>query len=286
MLVAIWAQDKNNLIGQNNKLPWHLPEDLRRFKELTQHNILVMGRKTYEGMGKKPLPNRQTIVLTRDVNYDPGDQDVLVMNSVEEVLNYAKKVEGEKVVYIVGGAQLYKEFEPYFDQLLRTIIHHSFAGDAYFPEFNYSVFQKVEAEMGIKNEKNPYDYEFETFIRKGKTSGKKTKKDLKELTEEEIEKVKDKILTALELVIDPELGIDIVNLGLIYEVKFESDGKTTIKMTLTTMGCPMADVLTDQIHEVLEELVEVHKVEVQLVWQPAWTTQRMSRYARIALGIR
>jgi dihydrofolate reductase/metal-sulfur cluster biosynthetic enzyme len=284
MLVAIWAQDENNLIGQNNKLPWHLPEDLRRFKELTQHNILVMGRKTYEGMGKKPLPNRQTIILTRDFNYDPGDKDVLVMNSVEEVLNYAKKVEGEKIVYIAGGAQLYKEFEPYFDQLLRTTIHHSFMGEAYFPEFDYSVFQKVEAKMGIKNEKNPYDYEFETFIRK--VSNEKTKKDLKELTEKEIERVKDKILTALETVIDPELGIDIVNLGLIYEVKFESDGKVMIKMTLTTMGCPMADVLIDQIHEVLEELVEVRKVEVQLVWQPAWSTQRMSRYARIALGIR
>jgi len=284
MLVAIWAQDENNLIGQNNKLPWHLPEDLRRFKELTQHNILVIGRKTYEGMGKKPLPNRQTIILTRDANYDPGNQDVLVMNSVEEVLNYAKKIENEKIVYIAGGSQLYKEFEPYFDQLLRTIIHHSFVGDAYFPEFDYSIFQKVEAETGIKNTKNPYNYEFETFIRK--LSNDKTKKDLKELTEEEIESVKEKILAALETVIDPELGIDIVNLGLIYEVKFESDGKTTIKMTLTTMGCPMADVLTDQIHEVLEELDEVHKVEVQLVWQPAWTTERMSRYARIALGIR
>jgi metal-sulfur cluster biosynthetic enzyme len=103
----------------------------------------------------------------------------------------------------------------------------------------------------------------------------------------EVEAVKDQILAALETVIDPELGIDIVNLGLIYEIGFDAaDGKTEIKMTLTTMGCPLADVLTDQIHAVVHEVPKVSEVEVKLVWYPAWTTDRMSRYARIALGIR
>jgi dihydrofolate reductase len=166
MLVAIWAQDENNLIGKNGGLPWHLPEDLRRFKVLTSHNTLVMGRKTYEGMGKKSLQNRQTIVLTQNVNYDPYDQNVLVMNSVEDVLRYANKVRNKKVVYIAGGAHIYQIFEPYFDKLLRTMIHHSFIGNAYFPAFDYSAFKKVKTQIGIKNEKNPYDYEFETFIRK------------------------------------------------------------------------------------------------------------------------
>ncbi|MDR1012882.1 MAG: metal-sulfur cluster assembly factor [Lactobacillales bacterium] len=110
-------------------------------------------------------------------------------------------------------------------------------------------------------------------------------KSSREQTNIALEDIKEKILSALKTVIDPELGVDIVNLGLIYEVKFEG-GKTTIKMTLTTIGCPMADVLTDQIHEVLKNLNEVHEVKVQLVWQPAWTTKKMSRYARIALGIR
>ncbi|MDR3157162.1 MAG: metal-sulfur cluster assembly factor [Lactobacillales bacterium] len=105
-------------------------------------------------------------------------------------------------------------------------------------------------------------------------------------TESEIERTKEKILVALETVIDPELGIDIVNLGLIYEVEFKEDGQTNIKMTLTTMGCPMADLLIDQVKESLDEIEEVKEVEVQLVWYPAWTTERMSRYARIALGIR
>ena len=106
-------------------------------------------------------------------------------------------------------------------------------------------------------------------------------------TAEEIENIKNRILESLEQVIDPELGIDIVNLGLIYEIRFnEENGETEIDMTLTTMGCPLADLLTDQIHDVLEELPEVTKVEVKLVWYPDWTVEKMSRYARIALGIK
>ncbi|MCI7676713.1 metal-sulfur cluster assembly factor [Streptococcus orisratti] len=105
-------------------------------------------------------------------------------------------------------------------------------------------------------------------------------------TEEEITKIKDRILEALEMVIDPELGIDIVNLGLVYEIRFEQDGRTEIDMTLTTMGCPLADLLTNQIHDVMKDVPEVTSVEVKLVWYPAWTVDKMSRYARIALGIR
>ena len=104
-------------------------------------------------------------------------------------------------------------------------------------------------------------------------------------TEEEIEKIKDRILEALEMVIDPELGIDIVNLGLIYDIRFQQDGYTEIDMTLTTMGCPLADLLTDQIYDAMKEVPEVTKTEVKLVWTPAWTIEKMSRYARIALGI-
>ncbi|OQO71300.1 aromatic ring hydroxylase [Enterococcus villorum] len=106
-------------------------------------------------------------------------------------------------------------------------------------------------------------------------------------SDEEIAEIKERILAALEMVIDPELGIDIVNLGLIYEVEFNPEnGETVIKMTLTTMGCPLADILTDSIHDALKEVPEVSKAEVKLVWYPAWTTDKMSRYARIALGIR
>ncbi|MDT2814786.1 metal-sulfur cluster assembly factor [Vagococcus carniphilus] len=105
-------------------------------------------------------------------------------------------------------------------------------------------------------------------------------------TDAQLEEIKDDILSTLETVIDPELGIDIVNLGLIYEVNLDDTGYCEVKMTLTTMGCPLADVITEQIHEAIKEVDEVKKVEVKLVWYPAWTTDRMSRYARISLGIK
>lgn len=104
-------------------------------------------------------------------------------------------------------------------------------------------------------------------------------------TSEEVEKIQQTIFEHLEEVIDPELGIDIVNLGLVYEIRF-IEGKAEIDMTLTTMGCPLADLLTDQIHDVLKAIPEVTEVDVRLVWSPAWTVDKMSRYARIALGIR
>ena len=106
-------------------------------------------------------------------------------------------------------------------------------------------------------------------------------------TTEEIEQIKNRILENLEQVIDPELGIDIVNLGLVYEIRFDGEtGETEIDMTLTTMGCPLADLLTDQIYDALTGMEEVTKVDVKLVWYPAWTVEKMSRYARIALGIK
>lgn len=105
-------------------------------------------------------------------------------------------------------------------------------------------------------------------------------------TDEERDRLKERIMEALEQVIDPELGIDIVNLGLVYELDIYENGYCLIKMTLTTMGCPLADVITDEILKAMKEVPEITETEVKLVWYPAWDTSRMSRYARIALGIR
>src|SRR5699024_12668314 len=97
---------------------------------------------------------------------------------------------------------------------------------------------------------------------------------------EEVNEIKERILAALEMVIDPELGIDIVNLGLIYDIEFNPEnGETVIKMTLTTMGCPLADILTESINDALKEVPEVTKAEDKLLWYPAWTTDKISRYA-------
>ncbi|EUJ22858.1 metal-sulfur cluster assembly factor [Listeria grandensis] len=98
--------------------------------------------------------------------------------------------------------------------------------------------------------------------------------------------LKDNLMGALEQVIDPELGIDIVNIGLVYDVDLDEDGLCTVTMTLTTMGCPLAGVLTDQVRVAMSDIPEVKDTKVDLVWTPAWTKDRMSRYAKIALGIR
>ena len=98
--------------------------------------------------------------------------------------------------------------------------------------------------------------------------------------------MKDSMLGALENVIDPELGIDIVNLGLVYDVDLNEEGLATVTMTLTSMGCPLGPVIVDQVRTALSELPEVKDIDVNIVWQPAWSKDMMSRYAKMALGVR
>ncbi|OCS93711.1 DNA methyltransferase [Caryophanon latum] len=98
--------------------------------------------------------------------------------------------------------------------------------------------------------------------------------------------MKDSMMSALENVIDPELGIDIVNLGLVYDVDLDDAGLATVTMTLTSMGCPLGPVIVDQVKTALSELPEVKDTEVNIVWQPGWSKDMMSRYAKMALGVR
>lgn len=100
------------------------------------------------------------------------------------------------------------------------------------------------------------------------------------------EALKENIMGALEEVVDPELGIDIVNLGLVYNIEMDENGKTDITMTLTSMGCPMAGMIVDQVKRALSDIPEVKEVDVHIVWSPPWSKDMMSRYAKIALGIR
>lgn len=100
------------------------------------------------------------------------------------------------------------------------------------------------------------------------------------------QELKDSILGALELVEDPEIGIDIVNLGLVYDLNMDEDGILTVDMTLTSMGCPLAGVIVDQVKAALKDLPEVKDTIVNIVWNPPWSKDRMSRYAKIALGIK
>lgn len=100
------------------------------------------------------------------------------------------------------------------------------------------------------------------------------------------QELKDSIMGALELVVDPELGIDIVNLGLVYDLEMDEEGKVTVEMTLTSMGCPLAGTIVEQVKAALAEIPEVKSTNVNIVWNPPWSKDRMSRYAKIALGIR
>lgn len=105
-------------------------------------------------------------------------------------------------------------------------------------------------------------------------------------SENQVEEFKGRIMTALEQVIDPELNIDIVNLGLVYAIELMEGNHCVIKLTLTTMGCPLADTITNDIMTAMRSIPEITSTDVKLVWYPAWDTSRMSRYARIALGVR
>lgn len=160
MISFLWAQDINGLIGNNNELPWRLPADLKYFKETTMGHAIVMGRKTYESIGK-PLPGRTNIILTRDKNYKP--EGCLVFHSKEALLNWIEDNGSE--VFITGGSEIFNLFLKEADRLYVTKIRSSFEGDTYFPEIDWDKWRLISAEKGPKNDKNPYDYEFQIYER-------------------------------------------------------------------------------------------------------------------------
>ena len=162
MLAALWAEDLQGVIGKDQTLPWHLPNDLKYFKEMTIGKTIVMGRTTFEGMGSRPLPNRQTIVLTRNPDYQA--EGVTVMHSVDDVLAYAKTK--EEPTMIIGGAVVFQDFIPYYDLLYRTVIEENFSGDTYFPSLEWQDWELVSSIPGGVDEKNHYAHRFETYRRK------------------------------------------------------------------------------------------------------------------------
>ena len=126
---AIVAHDKNYLIGGDNKLLWHIPEDLKRFKSITLNHTVVMGKKTFESIGK-PLPNRLNIILTK--NKDFKVEGCLVFNSITDVI---REVQNTNEVFIIGGGQIYKEFFPLITRIYSTVVEGEYKGDTYFPEY-------------------------------------------------------------------------------------------------------------------------------------------------------
>lgn len=162
MLSIIAAISDNNVIGKDNKLIWHLPEDLKRFKQLTTGHTIIMGRKTFESLGRV-LPNRKHIVLTRDTNYQVDDENVEIVNDIESLEEY---INPEEENFVIGGAIIYRQLIPKVDKLYITRIHEKFEGDAYFPVINEAEWKEAEKIQGVKDEKNTYDYEFLIYVRK------------------------------------------------------------------------------------------------------------------------
>lgn len=159
MISLLYAMDKNRLIGKNNELPWHLPQDLAYFKRVTMGHTIVMGRKTFDSIGK-PLPGRENIIITRDTSFTCNGCKVI--HSINELLNLSREKNNEEL-FVIGGAEIFKEILPFSDRLYVTNIHHEFDGDTYFPITNDAEWKLISKEPGKKDEKNPYDYEFVVY---------------------------------------------------------------------------------------------------------------------------
>lgn len=160
----IVAMAKSRVIGINNTLPWHLPPDLKHFKELTMGHHIVMGRKTYESIGK-PLPGRTSVVVTRNTGYAvPG---VLVVNSLPAAI---QACDDDDEIFVIGGAELYQQAITLADRIYLTEIDADIHGDAHFPEFNRDEWHEISRDMHSQREPQPLDYNFVIYQRNSRKS--------------------------------------------------------------------------------------------------------------------
>jgi dihydrofolate reductase len=156
------AADEGNVIGKDNKLPWHLPADLKYFKNLTWGMPIVMGRKTFESIGK-PLPGRTTIVITRNQAW--AFENVSIVHSLDEAIAVAGAL-NVKELFVIGGAEIFTTALPQAARIYRTRIHHRFEGDVVFPDFAATEWGLVKSHRHEPDEKNKYGHTFEVWERK------------------------------------------------------------------------------------------------------------------------
>ena len=155
------AADENNGIGKNNQLLCHLPADLKYFKNLTTHHAILMGRKTFESIGK-PLPNRTNIIISRS---DLNIEGTYCFKSIDEGISFAKS-QNETELFIIGGDSIYQQSMDILDTVYLTRIHHSFEADAFFPALQEEYWQLNQNEFHAADEKNKFDFSFQTYNRK------------------------------------------------------------------------------------------------------------------------
>lgn len=161
MLTIIAAVASNNALGKNNDLIWRLPNDLKRFKKITLGHHIIMGRKTFESLGK-PLPNRTTIIITRNVNYKV--EGCIVVNSLENAIIAAREDDNP---YILGGGEIYKQALAYADALDLTLVHHSFdEADTFFPAIDFNEWEETLREDFKADKNHNYDFSFVRYKKK------------------------------------------------------------------------------------------------------------------------
>jgi len=158
----IVAFSENNVIGKNGKIPWYISDDLKRFKKLTTDHTIIMGRKTWESLPIKPLPNRKNIVLTKNPDFVEG-AEAIKSDSVQEILDYCNNHENEEI-FIIGGEQIYEEFLQFTSKIYLTYIDKKIDGDTYFPKLNKTEWKTIESETHF-DEKNHLHYIFNTLIK-------------------------------------------------------------------------------------------------------------------------
>lgn len=164
-LAVIVATAQNGVIGRNNALPWHLPEDLRYFKRRTLGKPIVMGRKTYESIGR-PLPGRTNIVISRNAGF--AADGIKVVRSLDEALRLADdiaQIDGVDELVVIGGAEIYREALPRAERLYLTEVHAVIQGDAVLPEVDWAQWREVGRERHAAEAPNPYDYSFVVYER-------------------------------------------------------------------------------------------------------------------------
>jgi len=160
-LSIIVAIADNYAIGKDNQLLWHLSEDLKRFKQLTTHHTIVMGKRTFESLPIRPLPNRRSIVITDDIN-EKIDGCVMAY-SIEEAILLCDEMQEN---FIIGGGSVYKQFMPIANKLYLTKVHKDFEADTFYPEINFSEWEIVEKQENLLDEKSGLSYSYLIYKRK------------------------------------------------------------------------------------------------------------------------
>ncbi|MDO5615869.1 MAG: dihydrofolate reductase [Cruoricaptor ignavus] len=161
MTTIIVAMGLANEIGNDNQLLWHLPKDLKHFKELTSGHPIIMGRKTYESIGK-PLPNRTNIVVSRKKDW--FEEGVLIVGSLKEALKFAKKI--NENIFVIGGGTIYEQTMELADKLEVTKVNANLQADTFFPKIDEKIWIKTNEDCQEKDDKNQYDMCFQTYERK------------------------------------------------------------------------------------------------------------------------